>query len=237
MKSSIALLLGLICGVATGAAAEDGVLEGRHLRVQGQGVIQVRPDVATLQLGVEERAVTVTAAMDQNNRAVASVLKALAAAGIEDGDVLTTELNVHRTIDRSPRRGDQVQTEKEVFVVRNLVQARIRNLDHLGNVIDAAINAGANEMRGLRFGLSEDDEARDQARAAAVADARHRAEQLARLLDVRVGRVLRIAEQGSGGARPEAMMMRAADHSAGAAISVGDLSFSAGVEVIFALKD
>ncbi|MBT3346082.1 MAG: SIMPL domain-containing protein [Gemmatimonadetes bacterium] len=234
MKNLIALLLSLVC--VTAAGADNDALEGRHLRVQGQGVIQVRPDLATLQLGVEKRSPTVTQAMAQNNEAVASILQVLASAGIDEGDVLTTELNVHRTVDRSPRRGSEEQMEKEVFVVRNLVQARIRELDHLGNIIDAAINAGANEMRGLKFGLSDDREARDSAREAAVADARHRAEQLAQLLGVRLGRVLRISEQNSGGGRPEGMMMRMAD-AGSAPISVGDLNFRAGVEVVFALKD
>ncbi len=236
-KQFIPLLAGLLfCGVV-GANADEDVLEGRHLLVRGQGVVQVTPDVAMLQLGVEHRATTVAEAMDKNNRAVASVLRALAEAGLADADVQTTELNVHRMVEREPRRSDGTQVEKEVFVVRNLVQARIRDLDHLGRVIDEAIQAGANEMRGLRFGLSQDREARDQAREAAVDDARHRAEQLARLHGVTLGRVLRIAEQDAGGARPEAMLMRTADDRGGAPISVGDLSFRAGVEVIYEMQD
>ncbi|MEC9379247.1 MAG: SIMPL domain-containing protein, partial [Candidatus Latescibacterota bacterium] len=93
-----------------------------------------------------------------------------------------------------------------------------------------------NEMRGLRFGLSNDRPARDEARAAAAADARHRAEQLARLHDVQLGRVLRIAERDTGGARPEGMTMRM-DASVHTPVSVGDLSFRSGIEVIYELKD
>jgi len=236
MKNSFAVLLGVICLWATSATADDDALLGRHLRVQGQGVIQVTPDVATVSLGVEHRAATVEEAMAANNRAVASVLQALSDAGVTDSDVLTTELNIHRMVERTPRRGAE-PSEKEVFVVRNLVQARIRDLGHLGKVIDSAVRAGANEMRGLRFGLSNDRPARDEARAAAAADARHRAEQLARLHDVQLGRVLRIAERDTGGARPEGMMIRMDDASVHTPVSVGDLSFRSGIEVIYELKD
>ncbi|MBT6629264.1 MAG: SIMPL domain-containing protein, partial [Gemmatimonadetes bacterium] len=180
MKKHLALLTGLLCLLAVGVGADDDVLEGRHLRVHGQGVIQVTPDVAILQLGVEHRATTVAEAMMANNEAVARVLKALAGAHIADRDVQTMELNVHRMTQRVPHNGDQTLAGQEVFVVRNIVQARIRDLGHLGQVIDVAIEAGANEMRGLRFGLSEDRDVKDRAREAAVADARHRAEQLAR---------------------------------------------------------
>ena len=68
-------------------------------------------------------------------------------------------------------------------------------------------------------------------------NARHRAEQLARLHDVQLGRVLRIAERDTGGARPEGMMIRMADASVHTPVSVGDLSFRSGIEVIYELKD
>ncbi len=237
MKKHLLLLTGFLCLLAVSVGADDDVLEGRHLQVHGQGIIQVTPDVAIVQLGVEHRAATVAEAMGANNEAVAHVLRALAEAHIADRDVQTMELNVHRRVQRTPRTDDGTGVEEEVFVVRNVVQARIRDLGHLGQVIDVAIAAGANQMRGLRFGLSEDRHVKDQAREAAVDDARHRAEQLARLHNVRLGRVLRIAEQDAGGHRPQAMLMRAADERGGTPISVGDLSFSADVEVIYELQD
>ena len=236
MKKHLLLLTGLLCLLAVSVGADDDVLDSRHLLVHGQGIIQVTPDVAIVQLGVEHRAATVAEAMAANNEAVANVLRALAQTQIADRDVQTMELNVHRMTQRIPRTDDRA-IEEEVFVVRNIVQARIRDLGHLGQVIDVAIAAGANQMRGLRFGLSEDRHVKDQAREAAVDDARHRAEQLARLHNVRLGRVLRIAEQDGGGQPPKGMLMRAADERAGTPISVGDLSFSAGVEVIYELQD
>ena len=124
----------------------------------------------------------------------------------------------------------------ERFAVRNLVLVTIRDLERAGQILDGIIDAGANEVRGIRFILEDDRAPKDRARELASLDARHRAEQLARLQGASLGRVLRISESGVRPVRAEAMMMRASD-AGSSTVSAGDLTLSAHLQVVYELAD
>ncbi|AUX41218.1 hypothetical protein SOCE26_026280 [Sorangium cellulosum] len=124
-----------------------------------------------------------------------------------------------------------------VYRVSNTVNVTIRNLDQVGAVLDAAVTAGANNVWGVSFGLDKTDPLEAQAREKAIADARLRAEALARLQGVGLGRVVAISEIVDGG--PPVYAMRAvamAKEGGGTPISPGEVQFTTQVKVIYALE-
>ena len=227
MKILPGLGLGLLL-LAFPAAAKD-VLQGRHITVSGAGSVRARPDLAIAELGVTAHGETATLAMSQNRQLVASLRQ----NGVEDADVLTSDFAIHRERGSQSQRG--VDRPGERFVVRNLLQVTIRDIERAGVLLDRLVEAGANEVRGIRFTLQDDTQMALQARALAAADARQKAQHLAELHDTRLGR-LRISESGVRGGRPQAMMMKAMDTSS-STVSVGELTFAAHLQVIYELTD
>jgi uncharacterized protein YggE len=149
--------------------------------------------------------------------------------------VFILDFSIHRETVPAVRRGEKEQ-EDERFVVRNLLQVTIRDIDRAGFLIDRLVEAGANEVRGISFTLQDDTELAREARELAAADARRKAEHLAQLHDAKLGKVLRISESGVRAVRPEAMMMRAMD-AGSSTVSAGELTFAANLQVIYELDD
>ena len=92
--------------------------------------------------------------MSQNRQLVASLRQALRQNGVEDADVLTSDFAIHRERGSQSQRG--VDCPGERFVVRNLLQVTIRGIERAGVLLDRLVEAGANEVRGIRFTLQDD---------------------------------------------------------------------------------
>ncbi|MGK4006229.1 SIMPL domain-containing protein [Sorangium sp. So ce1036] len=122
-----------------------------------------------------------------------------------------------------------------VYRVSNTVTATIRNLAQVGAVLDAAVAAGANNVWGVSFGLDNTDPLEAQAREKAIADARARAEALARLQGVPLGPVVAISEIIDGGGPVFAAKAAMYDRGAGTPLAPGEVSFSTQVKVVYAL--
>jgi hypothetical protein len=120
-----------------------------------------------------------------------------------------------------------------------MIQVTIRDLDTVGDVLDAAVEAGANNVWGVSFGLDNTDALEEQAREKAVADARARAESLAKLNGVTAGDVIAISEVIGSGPSPmyaEAAAYRGLGGGGGAPVEPGELTFSTQVQVIYGIR-
>lgn len=125
---------------------------------------------------------------------------------------------------------------RHLYRVSNTVTATIRNLDQVGAVLDAAVAAGANSVWGVSFGLDNTDPLEAQAREKAIADARARAEALARLQGVPLGPVVAISEIIDGGG--QVFAAKAAlryEGGVGTPLAPGEIPFSTQVKVVYAL--
>lgn len=164
----------------------------RTVSVIGEGRAPIAPDIATVQLGVETTDAALTAAQADNAAWSAALRARLRALGIAPRDIQTVGYQVGRDHGPEGPRG---------YRVANLVRVTIRALDAVGALLDAAIEAGANQIHQIGFGSSDPAEAQHRAREAAVDDARTRAAHYAALTGTQLGPVLAIAE---GGATPPA---------------------------------
>lgn len=175
----------------------------RSITVTGVGRVVVVPDVADVRLGVTVTRSTVASARQGAAEVAKRILDAVVAAGVARADIRTASLQVqpeYEYTDRQPRlKGQQVIHQYVVTV---------RKLDDLGRVIDDSLVAGATTLDGVTFRTADPATAEAAARVAAVADARAKAEALAKEAGVSLGEVESISEvAGVGGPRP--MMMKA----------------------------
>lgn len=201
------------------------------ISVTGEGTVQAVPDMATLSLGVTTQGATAAEALAENTAALQKVVDRLKAAGVAPRDLQTTNLSINPTWSSYDSSSSQTITG---YTASNVLMVRIRALDGLGAVLDAAVGDGANTLNGLTFGLSEPRPAQDAARKAATTDARARAELLAEAAGVKLGRILSISE-GASFADPAPMYKAADAVAAPVPVEAGEIGMNAAVTITFEL--
>jgi uncharacterized protein YggE len=204
-----------------------------QLSVTGQGETRIAPDMAVVQLGVTTRADGAAQAMQENSTQQRAVIDALTGTGVTQADIQTSGLSLNAVMDFSQDRGPVLSG----YEASNTVSVRVGEIPRLGEVLDAIVAAGANQINGISFSREDAAGAEDEARRAAVADARHKAEILAEAAGLTLGPVLTLRDAPvAEGPRP---MMRAAMSAERADVPVeaGQVSMAAQVEIEFALID
>ncbi len=163
----------------------------RTITVVGEGKVRIKPDIARVQIGVEVMMNSVKEASEANKEQLESVLAALQEQGIDEKDIQTSGFNIYaeRFGPNGPLPDDQIN-----YRVSNNVTVTVRDLDSLGAVLDAAIEAGANNIYGVEFSLEDSSAIESEARANAVNDAQTKAEDLAELTGTTVGSVVSVSE-------------------------------------------
>jgi len=167
-------------------------------------------------LGVETVADDAGTAIDENNALMTAVTEQLLEQGLDAVDIQTTGFSMWME-----QVYDQTGPTGEVrFHLTNQVRAVVRDVDGVGDVLQAALDVGANNIQNVDFAVADEEALKAQARADAIANARRHAEQLAREAGVQLGEIVSISELG--GSPP---------------ISSGGYSASVSVQVVFAIAD
>lgn len=219
----------LMLAVPTLASAGDG-----RITVTGEGRVATAPDMATVSLGVTTEADTAAAALSANNEQLAAVLARLVAAGIAERDVQTTGLSLGPRWDHRPGEN---QPRVTGYIASNQVTVRVRALDRLGALLDAAVADGANTLNGLSFGVAEPQPLLDDARTRAVADARRKAMLYAAAAGVELGALVSLSEAVEMGG-PQPMFRQMADAMAEAVpVAGGEVGLNAVVTLIYEIAE
>jgi uncharacterized protein len=188
-------MLALIAGalVAPAGAQQSPSERPANIVVTGEGSISVAPDYAEITAGVTTKAKTAKEAIDANSKLMTAVMAALLDAGIAKKDIQTSQFSVQ------PVYTTQANTEPKLtgFSASNQVAVTIRQIDKVGEIADRVVSAGATNIGNLAFLHSGASKLLDQAREAAVADARRKAELYARAAGVTLGRVVLINENST----------------------------------------
>jgi uncharacterized protein len=167
------------------------------ITVVGEGKVTLEPDIARVTIGVETVTATVKEASDQNRATVEAVLAALAEQGIAEEDMQTSGFSIFA--ERFGPEGPLAEGDVR-YRVSNNVMVTIRELDAVGTILDAAIDAGANNIYGVEFALDDPGESESEARQAAITDAQEKAADLAELTGLTLGQVVSVSEViGAGG--------------------------------------
>ena len=230
------MLLLFSLGLALPAAAAE-TAPYPQIRVSGEGVASLPPDMAVLSLAVTREAPTAQQALDASSSAMREVLAAMRKAGIEERDLQTEQFAIQPRYRDEPAQVKGEPSPRIVgYTVSNALSVRVRDLGSLGSIIDMSVRLGVNQGGGIRF-LNEDPAAAlSAARSAAMQDALGRARTLTAAADVGLGRILEISEQSH---QPRPMMMARTEMMADAGsvpIAGGENSYRVTVNVTFALE-
>jgi uncharacterized protein YggE len=202
------------------------------ISVTGEAQISVAPDQAQIDGGVTSEAKTAREASDTNNAAMGKVLLALKGAGIEEKDYQTSRLSLQPQY--PPNRGPGAGAISG-YRASNHVTVRLRDVTKVASVIDLLVGAGANEIGGINFVVSQPSKILDEAREKAIADARRKAEIYAKAAGVTLGEPLGISEEGGAGP-PVFRSKMAAPMAASAPVAQGEETLSVSVTVSWAIK-
>jgi uncharacterized protein YggE len=202
------------------------------ISVTGEATVSVAPDQAQIDGGVTSDAKTAREASDANNAAMGKVLLALKGAGIEEKDYQTSRLSLQPQFATPSKVSERAGIVS--FRASNRVTVRIRDVTKVANIIDALVGAGANEIGGINFTVTQASKHLDEAREKAIADARRKAEIYAKAAGVTLGEPISISEEGAP--TPMFRGKMAAPMAAGAPVAQGEETLSVTVNVTWAIK-
>jgi uncharacterized protein YggE len=237
---SLALVLSLVgFSACTAGPTNIGTIDINNQQegiwVSGQGEVTVVPDLATLWLGVEAQADTVTEAQAQAQEAMDNVMAALDDSGVDEDDIQTQYFSVDQVT-----RWDDDEYVVIGYRVTNMVTVKVRDVDAVGAVIDAVVEAGGDFIRinNIAFSVDDPSDYYEEAREEAMNDAREKAEQLADLAGINLGAATYISEgnvyapvvyRDAGMAVPE--------EGFDTSISPGEIDITLNIQVAYAIAD
>lgn len=219
-------------GLPAQAQQQQPAEPSARIIVTGDGSVHVAPDYAEIGCGVTTKAKTAKEATDANSKAMAAVAAALRAAGIEQKDIQTTRFSL-----QSVYAPPQPNTEPKLtgFAVSNQFRVTIHQIGDIGDILDRLIGAGATNIGSVEFLHSDTAKALDQARTAAMADAKRKAELYAQAAGLNLGGVDWITEDAAYAPPTPFGLMRAAPAMAPVPIAAGEDTLHARVTVGFAI--
>jgi len=195
--------------------------------VTGEATVAVAPDAAMIRIGVSSQDKTAREASDANAKQMTAVLAAIKGNNIAERDIQTSRLSLQPQYD--PNKSGTARLTG--FQATNQVTVRIRDIGKLAAVLDSAIGAGANEMSGIEFIVSEQSKLLDRARDDAIVDAHRKAELYAKAAGAKLGHVVAISEEGSAPPQRPMQALRAG----AVPISPGEQTLTAVVTVSYEL--
>ncbi len=212
------------------------------ITIQGRGEVRAAPDMATIMSGVTTQGKTAREALDANTAAMSDLLEALKEAGIEARDIQTSGFSVNPNYVYSDARDEMGYTlppRIDGYQVANSVTVVVRDLADLGAILDKSVTVGANTVNGVNFSVADPAELLNEARKAAFADARAKAELYAEVAGATLGSLESINEtQDFGSPQPYAMYARAEMQSAAdVPVEAGELTFAITVNVAWDLDN
>ena len=193
--ATLVICLAIVCVayINPGVNAISG--EGNStISVSGTGIIKTEPNQAKVYLGVETQSGNVTEALEENSLKMQSIIKAIKKLGIPKDSIETTYFSVYPIRDYEKSGEDIIG-----YRVSNEITVELQDLDKIGAVIEEAMNAGANKVRRIEFGLTEDKkrELRNEALKEACKDARTKADAIASGLGLKITRIATARESGT----------------------------------------
>jgi uncharacterized protein YggE len=224
------------CGTAALAAQAKPPADSdtRTLSVNGSGRVFLSPDIAYIAIGVHTEGEDATEAVASNNAQSQKVADALKEFDIDPKDIQTRNFSIY----------PQQQFDKDgkvtgvTYIVDNTVFVTIRDLDMIGEILDAVVSAGANTINSIQFDLENKDEALSQAREDAVSNATTQAEELAEATGVTLGEIQSINSFSQGYPVPfmSGIGGGAAMVESAVPISPGQLTLTAEVNIVFLIR-
>jgi uncharacterized protein len=209
----------------------------RTLTIAGTGETHAVPDAALVSTGVVTEGETAAAALKANSAALAKVIDAIRASGVEPKDVQTSGLSLEARYYRPATSSANDRPRIIGYTAANEVTLRVLDLGKLGDLLDKVTVAGANRIDGIAFIVSNQEGLLDEARRKAVADAKDKADLYAQAAGFTLGKVMSLTEESVPSPRPMARAMVASGAAAPVPVEAGEMTLSVRVRVVWSLAD
>lgn len=202
--------------------------------VAGEGSVTVAPDYARIRSGVTTDSKTAKQASDANTKLMSAVIRSLLNFGIARKDIQTTQFSIEPIYTSQSKLSGPAESKLSGYRVSNQVNVIIHQVAQVGDVLDRLIEAGATDAGNVAFLVSDREKALDQAREAAIANARHKAELYARASGLTLGHVAWITESSDFvPIAPMESRMKLASPSRPVPIEAGENTITARITVGF----
>ena len=194
--------------IYTVVSVQNKIKEGRYIgqeiesrntiTVSDKGEVYARPDLAITTFSVITEKKTVSEAMSENTEKMNTIIDSMKEQGVEDKDLKTTSFNIYPRYDWYNETMFYPQGRRVLigYEVRQSLQVKIRDMEKIGEIIQGATDAGANQVGDLQFTIDNEDEFKKQARGQAIEKAKAKAQELASQLGVRLVRIVNFSESG-----------------------------------------
>ncbi len=187
----VILAMGVFFNTSDTAADTEINKEVRLISVSGKGVISAKPDIAFINVGVETMEKDARTAQEKNAQNMDAVIKALKKLGIQDEHITTVRYSLY---DRYEYYKELIKEKEKYYVVSNIINVKIEDMDAIGKVIDSVSQAGSNEISNIRFDISNKKELYDKALALAMKDAKKKAASIMKTFDEKPVKPYKILE-------------------------------------------
>ncbi len=222
-RSSVALSIAIALGLILGSVGIFGLTKlfgpfpfsitqtttakQSSFDVQGETTITTTPDKAVTNIGITINDTSVQGAQNKANATINSITEAISRLGIDKKDIKTEQYNLYPTYENQLNATQRISG----YTVTISLSVSVRDFEKLNDVIDTATRLGANQISGVSFMLSEEKQKdiEDQARKEAIDHAKQKAETLAKLSGLRLGKIINVIEQPQFRGGPIPLMMKA----------------------------
>jgi uncharacterized protein len=232
---SILILIAVLLSACASTGVQATQPAPRTLSVTGSAQASLTPDIAYVNIGVHSENPNASEAVAANNATTQAVAEALKALGVDSKDILTTNFSIYPQDEWGP---DGIKTGTK-FVVDNTVYVTLRDLTKIGDILNAAVLAGANTINGIQFDVADKTAVLAQARTAAVENAKLQAQELAKAAGVELSEVQSLSYYNSYAA-PLPLDNKGIGGGGSAAasvpISAGQLTVTVEVSMTYAIK-
>jgi uncharacterized protein YggE len=241
---SVFLAVQVMAGVQGLRYIGAGIAPANTIAVSGRGEVQETPDIATISFSVVSEKSTVAAAQSDATTKANAVTAYLVGAGIEKKDIQTSNYSVSPQYDylQSVCTNGYCPGGKQVlrgYEVRQSTTVKVRDLTKAGDILTGVGEKGATEVSGLQFTFDDPNAPLNDARTKAIADAKTKADVLAKQLGVTLVRVVSFNENSGGGnPRPMVAYAQASDSKAASApeISPGQNTVTDDVQITYEIR-
>jgi len=236
----IATLLSACAGVAAAQSTtptddtEDTGKAARTISVSGTGEAILTPDIAYINAGVHTEDKDAAKAVAENNSQAQKVIDSLKAMGVDEKDIQTTNFSIRP---QQEYDSEGKPTGEIKYLVDNSVHVTVRDLDTIGELLNALVTAGANSINGIQFDVADKTQALSAARKAAMQNAQIIAQELADAGGVTLAEIQTITSYSNDAPAPiyvERAVGAMMDSSV--PISPGQTSITVQVSVVYAIK-
>lgn len=233
----------VLAATAAGSGATSAAQAAGGITVTGEGAVTVAPDLALLELGVEAQAGTITAARAEAATAMTRIVEALTGLGVAETDIQTRSFRISPRYDYVEETDEEGRRQgREILVgyrVTNLAAVKVRDIDRVGEAIDAAAQAGgdATRIRGVSFTVEDTQPYMAQLRERAFADALAKARHYAALAGVGLGKLTFLQEIASPPPAPQGLDSTASapadDGGSASPVGAGRLELTLTIQAAF----